>query len=417
LDNILFLEKDEKYVEPQHPLFFLDNNPDLFVWQSRRDGFNHLYLYNRDGHLIRQLTQGDWEVTELTGYHRSGRQIVFTSTILSPLNRNSSAVNIDTGNCTLLTPENGTHLITMSSENNLFIDHFHSTDIPGKLFKRSLSDGHIITSLHDAPNPYARYVMPITEIGTIQQDENSPELYYRIVQPPKIDHRKKYPLLFYVYGGTHIQLIRNEWLAGTKGLEYLMAQAGYIVFSIDPRGSANRGKKFEEVIWRDIGKYQLEDYQWAMEWILSKKTYIDPNRMGVYGWSFGGFMATSLMLKIPSLFKAGVAGGAVIDWAFYEVMYTERYMESPTENSDGYAANNLRLFVKALKGDLLLIHCDQDTVVVWQHTLSFLKETIRTAKQVDYFVYPGYEHNVQGLDRVQLMLKIKKYFDEKLSVE
>jgi dipeptidyl aminopeptidase/acylaminoacyl peptidase len=257
LDSILFLEKDEKYIEPQHPLFFIDNNPDLFVWQSRRDGFNHLYLYNRDGHLIRQLTQGAWEVTELTGYHTVSRQILFTSTILSPLNRNSSAVNIDTGECTLLTPENGTHLVVLSSENDLFIDHFHSTEVPGKVFKRSLSDNRTVTLLHDAPNPYDQYCMPETEIGTIQQDNNSPELYYRIVQPPEIDRRKKYPLLFYVYGGPHVQLIRNEWLAGTKGLEYLMAQAGYVVFSIDPRGSANRGKKFEEVIWRDIGKYQL----------------------------------------------------------------------------------------------------------------------------------------------------------------
>jgi dipeptidyl aminopeptidase/acylaminoacyl peptidase len=153
-----------------------------------------------------------------------------------------------------------------------------------------------------------------------------------------------------------------------------------------------------------------------MEWILSKKKYIDPNRIGVHGWSFGGFMATSLMLKITDLFKAGVAGGAVIDWAFYEVMYTERYMERPAENIDGYAANNLRRFIKALKGDLLLIHCDQDPIVVWQHTLSFLKETIRAAKQVDYFVYPGYEHNIQGTDRTHLMLKIKEYFDKKISI-
>jgi dipeptidyl aminopeptidase/acylaminoacyl peptidase len=413
LEKILFCEKDEKYAEPQHPLFFPDNNSDNFVWQSRRDGFNHLYLYDKNGKLIHQLTEGDWEVTELIGYDKENLRLIFLSTAQSPLNRNVYAVHIENKNVSLLTPEAGTHNIKIFPDKGLFIDNFSSIDIPGKSFLRSLKNGEIIRVIQDAPNPYHGYSMPGSEIGMICQGGNSPELYYKIVRPNKLIPRKKYPLVFYVYGGPHVQLIRNEWFGGTKGFEYLMANEGYVVFYIDPRGSANRGKTFEETIWRNIGKFQMEDYLFALKWILSEKNYINKERLGVYGWSFGGFMATSLMLK-SKMFKVGVAGGAVIDWSFYEVMYTERYMETPEKNREGYKENNLRNFIENLKGELLLIHCDNDPVVLWQNTLSFLKKAIQSKKQVDYFVYPGHGHNVQGPDRVHLMLKVKRYFDEKI---
>ena len=413
LEKILFSEEDKKYTEPQHPLFFPDDHPGCFVWQSRRDGFNHLYLYDENGNLIHQLTKGEWEVTALTGYDKKSRRLIFLSTALSPLNRNVYAVHIDNRSMELLTPEEGTHQIVISTDKSLFIDNYSSVHIPGKSFLRSLQDGRIIRTLRDSPDPYKDYSMPETEIGVIGRGEKSPELYYRIVRPQEMDPQKKYPLVCYVYGGPHVQLIRNEWLAGTKGFEYLMANEGYIVFSVDPGGSANRGKTFEDAVWRDIGKVQVEDYLFAVKWLLSEKNYIDKNRIGVYGWSFGGFMATSLMLK-TEIFNVGVAGGAVIDWAFYEAMYTERYMETPQKNMEGYKKNNLRNFVEKLKGELLLIHCDNDPVVLWQNTLSFLKKSIQLKKQVDYFVYPGYAHNVQGPDRVHLMLKIKRYFDERL---
>ncbi len=413
LEKILFSEKDEKYTEPQHSLFFPDENPGYFVWQSRRNGFNHLYLYDKNGKFIRQLTDGDWEVTELTGYDKGNERLLFLSTILSPLNRNLCAVHLEKGDITLLTPEEGVHQIAFSSKNSVFIDNYGSTSIPGKSLLQSLQDGRLIREIHNSPNPYNGYLMPETETGVIRQREGAPELYYRIVRPQKMNPRKKYPVVFYVYGGPHVQLIRNEWISGTKGFDYLMADAGYVVFYIDPQGSAYRGKAFEEVIWRNIGKTQLEDYKFAMKWLFSEKKYVDKNRVGVYGWSFGGFMATSLMLK-TELFHVGVAGGAVIDWAFYEAMYTERYMETPKENPDGYNENNLRNFIEKLQGNLLLIHCDNDPVVLWQHTLSLLKKAIQSGKQVDYFVYPGYAHNVLGADRVHLMVKVKRYLENSL---
>lgn len=411
LIKILFEEKERKYTEPQHPLFFLKGMDNLFVWQSRRDGYNHLYLYNTDGKLLRQLTHGCFEITQLNGYDAETNEIIYTSTTLSPLCRNIYATNIQTKACRGLANEEGSHNIFLSEKNHAFIDRFSSTKDSNRISLISLKEDFSST-LFEAENPYKGYEMPETEIGFF--DKNGEKIYYRIVHPKQKRAGAKLPLAFYVYGGPHVQLIRNEWLGGTKGFEYLMAQAGYVVFSIDPHGSDNRGKAFEDVIWRNIGKVQLEDYQYAIHWILREKSYIDATKIGVYGWSFGGFMATSLMLKHPDLFRVGVAGGAVTDWRFYEVMYTERYMETPQKNPDGYEENTLHNFLNELKGSLLLIHCDNDPVVLWQNTLTLLKTAIKEGKQIDYSVYPGYAHNVQGPDRVHLMLKIKDYFDQKM---
>lgn len=405
-ERTLFEECDEKYVEPQHPLFFLDD--EHFVWQSRRDGYNHLYLYDVRGNLIRQLTQGTFEVTQLCGRVEATDELVFLSTQSSPLNRDLCAVKISGGCVRILSKEKGTHSVAISSKNGCFIDSFSSAVVPGKSFLRNFIDDSE-SLLCEADNPYKDYEMPVTEIGSYEKDGE--EIFYRIVRPATLEKGVRYPLAYYVYGGPHVQLIRNEWLAGTKGFEYMMALNGYIVMSIDPHGSDNRGKEFEQKIWRNIGAVQMEDYQYSIEWLLKNKEYVDSKRMGVYGWSFGGFMATRLMLRCPKLFKLGVAGGAVIDWASYEVMYTERYMETPKQNSDGFAENDMKRFVKNLTNDMLFIHCDNDPVVLWQNTLLLLKEAIKNGKQIDYALYPGHQHNVQGPDRVHLMQKIRRYFD------
>jgi dipeptidyl-peptidase-4 len=414
LDKVLFTEENNTYVEPQHALFFPEKYPEHFVWQSRRSGFNHLFLYSTAGELVRQLTDGNWEVTQLSGYVRQNDAIVFSATMTSPLDRNICSVNIQTGEINLLSEESGIHCALMSDRSLFYIDRFCSHDNPGRLTYHFFDDNQKSGVAYQAVNPFESFSVPVTETGSIQKSTDSPELFYRITYPESMVADKKYPLIFYVYGGPHVQLIRNEWFAGSKGFEYFMASNGYIVFSIDPRGSDNRGSVFESAIWKDIGKPQLEDYQFAMDWILSEKKCINEKKMGVYGWSFGGFMTVSLMLKVPGLFNAGIAGGAVIDWSMYEVMYTERYMETVLENPDGFKYNNLRNFIGNLKGSLLLIHCDNDPVVLWQHTLSLLKKSIAENKQVDYFVYPGQAHNVVGAERLHLMHKIKKYFDDNL---
>ncbi|MBP5455744.1 MAG: DPP IV N-terminal domain-containing protein [Paludibacteraceae bacterium] len=408
----LFEEQDDKYVEPQHPLLFLDDG--RFVWQSRRDGYNHLYLYSKEGVLLRQLTSGDYEVTKLCGYSEVTGELLYLSTYSSPLNRDICAVRVADGVMRILSKEIGTHSVAFSSKNAYFIDVYSSVTLPGKVVLRSLTDDSECC-LYEALNPYEGYELPKVEIGSFLKEGE--ELFYRIVRPALLEEEKRYPLAYYVYGGPHVQLIRNEWMAGTKGFEYMMALNGYVVMSIDPHGSDNRGKAFEQRIWRNIGAVQTEDYRYSIEWLLREKTYVDSRRMGVYGWSFGGFMATRLLLRCPELFAFGVAGGAVMDWALYEVMYTERYMETPALNPQGYEENALCRFLDALSVDLLLIHGDNDPVVLWQHSLSFLKESVLKGKLVDYAVYPGYEHNVRGEGRVHLMQRVKRYFDQHCGVK
>lgn len=406
LERTLFDEKDDKYVEPQHPLFFLPDGH--FVWQSRRDGYNHLYLYNATGRLVRQLTKGSFEVTKLCGYLDETDELLLLSTFSSPLNRDLCAVRVSDASFRRISKDGGTHSVAVSPKSGYFIDSFSSSENPGCAVLRNLKGGNG-RLLNRAANPYEGYEVPVVEIGSFERGGD--EIFYRIVRPSRMEHGKRYPLAYYVYGGPHVQLIRNEWGAGMKGFEQMMALNDYVVMSIDPHGSDNRGKAFEQRIWRNIGAVQMEDYRYSIEWLLRKRSYVDSNRMGVYGWSFGGFMAMRLMLRSPWLFALGVAGGPVVDWSFYEVMYTERYMGKPTENPDGFAENNMRRYVENLSGDLLLVHCDNDPVVLWQNTLSFLQAAVSAARQVDYAVYPGHKHNVQGPDRVHLMLKIKHYFD------
>jgi dipeptidyl-peptidase-4 len=235
-------------------------------------------------------------------------------------------------------------------------------------------------------------------------------LYGKLILPPNFDSTKKYPTIVYLYNGPNVQLLHNSFPeSGNLWYEY-MAQHGYIVFTMDGRGSWNRGIAFEQATHRKLGEVEMEDQVKGVEYLKNLK-YVDAGRMGIHGWSFGGFMTTSLMLKHPGIFKCAVAGGPVMDWGMYEVMYTERYMSTPKDNPDGYKKSCLLDKVKNLQGKLLLIHGTNDDVVVWQHSIDFIKKSVDEGVQVDYFVYPGHEHNVRGKDRVHLMQKITDYFD------
>ena len=228
--------------------------------------------------------------------------------------------------------------------------------------------------------------------------------------PTDFDKTKKYPVIVYLYNGPHLQLVTNNFPAsGNLWYEY-MAQRGYIVFTMDGRGSSNRGTQFEQAVFRNLGETEMKDQLKGVEYLKSLP-FVNAEKMGIHGWSFGGFMTTSFMLKYPEVFKAGVAGGPVIDWTLYEIMYTERYMDTPKENPEGYAKANLLDKVQNLKGKLLMIHGAQDDVVVWQHSVKFLKSAVDKGVQLDYFVYSGHPHNVSGKDRVHLMQKVTDYFD------
>ncbi|MCX6256724.1 MAG: DPP IV N-terminal domain-containing protein [Bacteroidia bacterium] len=410
--NTLFEETSDKYVEPQDPLYFLKTRPDQFLWFSRRDGYRHPYLYDTSGKMIRQLTKGNWEVTDIIGTDSKEQNLFIRTTADSPLERQVYKVNLINGKIKKLTTQDGTHSAIPDKSGKYFADIYSSVKSP-RIINLMDADGKLMRNLLTADNPFKDYKMGEMSISTIKAADDTTTLYCRMIRPPDFDASKKYPVIVYVYGGPHEQLIRDTWLGGASMFDWFMAQKGYIIFTVDNRGSANRGRDFENVIHRNLGVNEMADQMKGIKY-LESLGYADMKRIGVSGWSFGGFMTTSLMTHYPDVFKVGVAGGAVTDWRYYEVMYGERYMDKPDENPDGYEKTSVISAAKNLKGKLLLIHGAMDKTVVWQNTLSFLRECIKQNVQVDYFVYPLAEHGVGARDRLHLNTKIMEYFDQNL---
>lgn len=404
----LFEEKNSKYVEPQHPMSFLPDSKDKFVWWSQRDGYMHLYLYRTDGKLIRQLTQGKWIVNELMGTNKERNELLITASKESPLEKHIYAVNWNNGDIRRIDTEPGSHSLFPSEDGRYALDVFNSAKVARKAVVHSVN-GNSSKVLLDAPDPLESYERPQVKNVTLKADDGTP-LYGKLILPAGFNKNNKYPVIVYLYNGPHVQLVRNSFPeSGNLWYEYL-AQRGYVVFTMDGRGSSNRGAKFEQAVHRKLGTVEMDDQLKGVAYLKSLP-YVDQDRMGVHGWSFGGFMTTSLMLRHPGVFKVGVAGGPVIDWKMYEIMYTERYMDSPQQNPEGYETANLLNKVKNLDGKLMLIHGTDDDVVVWQHSVKFVKKCVDEGVQLDYFVYPGHPHNVRGKDRVHLMQKITDYFD------
>ncbi len=407
----LFEEKDAKYVEPQNPLLFFPNSNTDFIWQSQRTGYNHLFHYNLDKGLVSQLTKGDWLVTEILGFNEKKKDIYFTATKETPLEKHLYRINWNNFKMEKMDSEKGVHAGVLSGDGNQLLDVFTNSETARKveiINTNTLKRNNLLT----AENPLTKYDRPEIQDITLKADDGTP-LYGKLILPTNFDATKKYPVIVYLYNGPHLQLVTNSFPAsGNLWYEY-MAQRGYIIFTMDGRGSSNRGLKFEQAVFRNLGVNEMKDQLKGVEFLKSLP-YVDSKNMGVHGWSFGGFMTTNLMLTYPEVFKAGVAGGPVIDWTMYEIMYTERYMDTPEENPEGYKNANLIHKVQNLKGKLLMIHGAQDNVVVLQHSINFLKAAVDHGVQLDYFVYPGHEHNVRGKDRVHLMQKVTDYFDEHL---
>lgn len=412
LISTLIKETHDKWVEPESPILFLPKNPKEFIWQSERDGYNHLYLYNTDGKLIRPLTSGDWMVLSILGFDDKGENIYIQSTEESPIEKHTYKVNLKTGKRTRLTQGKGMHNVSLSDNKRYLIDQYSNLNTPREIAVIDTKTGKRYSVL-SAKNPFAAYNMPEISLGTIKAADGKTDLHYRLIKPVDFDSTKKYPAVVYVYGGPHAQLVTDSWLGGARGWDIYMAQLGYVVFTVDNRGSANRGLEFENVIHRQLGTEEMKDQVKGIEY-LSTLPYVDTNRIGVHGWSFGGFMTTNLLLTYPEIFKVGVAGGAVMDWGLYEIMYGERYMDSPQENPEGYDKSNLTKRAGDLKGDLLIIHDDEDNVVLMQHALRFLDASVKAGTYPDLFIYPGHEHNVRGIDRVHLHEVITRYFEKNL---
>lgn len=408
----LFSEKDDKYIEPLHPMVFLKNDPTKFIWQSNRDGFKHLYLYSISGKLIRQLTLGKWEVKDHNGFDASGRNYFFHANMTSPIDQNFCRVELASGKVVNLTPRSGFHRCVPDASRTWFIDHFSDASTPGITFRTEVKSGKS-TELFRSPDPIADVNKATLQMFTIPNEEGT-SLYCRMFLPPGFDATKKYPTVVYLYNGPHSQLVTNSYMGGADMWYQYMAQCGFIMFTLDGRGTSHRGKAFEQAIHRRLGEVEMKDQLSGVNWLKSN-SYVDANRIGVHGWSYGGFMTTSLMTHYAGVFKAGVAGGPVIDWSLYEIMYGERYMDSPLENKSGYEENNLLNHISKLKGRLLVIHGADDDVVVWQHSLKLLHKSVEAGVHIDYYVYPGHKHNVRGPERVHLMEKISNYFIEQLN--
>jgi len=405
-------EQDDKYVEPVHPIFFSKIDPEKFYLQSRRDGWNHVYEYNIRGQLIAQITKGDWEVTELSGFDAKEENMFFEATKESPIERHFYRINIRSGKTDKLTADAGTHSCISSPDQQNIIDRWTSTNIPGQLDLISTKkDSKQI--LFEASNTLKDFDLGENAVFTIKAADGATDLYCRMIKPNKFDPTKKYPVIIYVYGGPHAQLVNKTWQNDARWWQYYMASKGYIAFTVDSRGSDNRGKAFENVIHRQLGVIETADQMKGIDYLKSLP-YVDVNRIGVHGWSYGGFMTLNLKLKYPEIFKVAVAGGPVVDWSMYEVMYGERYMDTPQENPEGYKNANVMNYVDKLSGKLMIIHGVQDQTVVMQQSLQFLKKCIDLDKQVDFFVYPTHEHNVRGNDRLHLMEKISNYFLDNL---
>jgi len=403
-------EQHPKYVEPENPMYFLPNSNDKFIWFSENDGWNHMYLYNTNGKLIKQLTKGNWVVTNFLGFYGDNKAW-YSSTKESPLENNVYSVNIKSGKTTKITPEHGTHTVRINKTGKYIIDIYSNTE-KSREYCLLNNKGKEIRVIKEDKKPLADYNLGEMSVFTLKSDNND-DLYCRLIKPINFDSTKQYPTIVYVYGGPHAQLITDSWLGGAGLFLNYLAQQGYVVFSLDNRGSANRGRDFEQAIHRNVGVNEVKDQMVGVNY-LKTLPFVDTARIGVDGWSYGGFMTISLMLDNPGVFKVGVAGGPVIDWKYYEAMYGERYMDTPQENPEGYKNSNLLNKVDSLQGKLLIIHGTKDPTVVWQHSLQFIKHAIDKDKDIDYFVYPGHGHNMRGVNRAHLYKKITRYFNDYL---
>ena len=417
----ILTEDNEKYVEPQDPIWFIKGSNDLFIYRTdNRDGYRNLYLCDTEGN-IRRLTETDADVAYIAN---DGKHVWYTSAEVSPVENHLFRIGIKLpssikglskvkfSKAEQLTKAEGWHSITMSPDLTEYVDMWSNVTTP-RVTDLCSSDGKLIKNLLTSEDPTLDYAYTEICLGTVKSADGLHDNYYRMIKPLNFDPSKKYTTIVYVYGGPHSQMVTNTYLANLRRWEMHMAQRGYLVYVQDNRGTSNRGAAFEKAIHGQCGQAEMADQMEGVKMLMSLP-YVDKDRIGVHGWSYGGFMTISLITNYPDIFKVAVAGGPVIDWKWYEVMYGERYMDNPEVNPEGYAKTSLINKAKDLKGKLLICQGAVDPVVVWEHSLSFVRECVKNNVQVDYFPYPCAEHNVMGKDRVHLNDKITMYFEDYL---
>jgi len=399
----LFTEENEAYVEPERaPIFLKDGR---FLWFSERDGFDHLYLYEKEGTLVRQITSGDFDVLD---YHGQVEGSILVEVVQGLMSEALAMADLNSGKLKKITKDESSFSVSFDRESKLFLVREKSMTVANDVYLMN-SKGKKVLNLVEAEDPLTEYQMGDIELPVIEATDGT-KLQGRLIKPYDFDPDTSYPVIVYVYGGPHAQLIRNNRTAGAPLWMFHAANRGYVVFTVDGRGSGHRGLEFEQATFRNLGDVEMEDQLAGVDY-LKTLAYVDSTQMAIHGWSFGGYMTTSMMLRQPGIFDVGVAGGPVTDWSLYEIMYTERYMDTPEENPEGFEKAKLNKYVENLEGDLLLIHGLDDDVVVPQHSFSLLESFVDAGVQVDFFVYPGHPHNVRGKDRIHLMTKVLDYID------
>jgi dipeptidyl-peptidase-4 len=403
----LFEEKNDKWVEPEHPAVFLPRSNSEFLWMSERDGFMNLYKYDIFNSNEKQLTKFNWVIKSIIGFDESGKHVIVLGTGNDGRETKAYKINLKNGKFELITNEPGSHFVQISPNGNYIIDSYSSLEVPRIVKRKSLISGKEVL-IYSSENPIESYQLGTTEFVTLKNKEGT-DLYGRIIKPANFDEQKKYPVLVYVYGGPHAQMVTNSWLGGSNlWMQWMAAEQDYIVFTLDNRGSAHRGFEFESVIHRQVGEEEMKDQLIGVNYLKSLP-FVDGNRMAIHGWSYGGFMTNSLMLRHPGVFTTAVAGGPVTDWKYYEIMYGERYMDRWQDNEEGFEKSKIHNYVKNLDGKLLEITGSVDPVVVPQHSMSLIQEFVKNKIQVDFFNYPMHPHNIRGVDRVHLMKKVLNY--------
>ena len=405
-------ESSDKYVEPRHPITWVPWDSSKFIYWSWKDGYTHLYLMDTEGRELGQLTSGKWEVKELVGFCPATKSAIIITKEAGDLQRNIYSLNLKTKKRTLLDNGRGCHSAKLSADGRYLIDTWQEPTLPRACAVTDTKTGKQ-SLLRTAKDPWEGWYQPIFEQGTVLAADGETTLYWRMVKPMDFDPSRKYPTVIYVYGGPHAHNVEASWHWGSRSWETYMAQKGYILFILDNRGSEDRGRDFEQVTFRHLGQEEMKDQMKGVEF-LKTLPYVDADRLGVHGWSYGGFMTTSLMTTYPDAFKVGVAGGPVIDWKWYEVMYGERYMDTPQQNPEGYEQTSCINKAKNLKGKLQIIIGMNDPTCVPQHSLQFLNACAEAGTQPDFFVYPGEGHNMAGHKSVHLHERITQYFEDYL---
>ncbi len=421
--RVVLTETSDTWIELHDEISFLHQSPE-FIWASARDGFQHLYLYDYDGHLVRRLTAGPWMVDDFRGraikaIDERHRRIYFTATEKSPLERQLYSASLDTedpGQVEQISAEPGLHGIAMSPDAKFYVDNFNSIDQPPQVRLHG-ADGKLITYLlenalneHHPDAPYlAQNSVP--EFGVLTAADGQ-TLHYRLFKPSNFDPAKRYPAIVEVYGGPGVQRVTNSWTGSS--FTQILTRAGYLVFQLDNRGSAFRGTAFQAPIHGKLGEVEVADQILGARW-LGAQSFVDPARVGVWGWSYGGYMTLMLMFKAPELFRAGVAGAPVTDWTLYDTHYTERYLERPQDNAAGYTASSVLPYADGLKGRLLVVHGMSDDNVLFLNSTKLFRKLQDLGKPFDVMVYPGGKHGlIRQHDGRHAYTTIKRFFDENL---